>query len=96
MNKKYYWANLASYGFLVISAVAFTYVVGYLNGFKTSRQLRDFPILHEAQGLLEEYHLNGLPGGSTLDYAAVRGMLSALNDPYRGTKTIRVIYSHIT
>ena len=82
MRKKYYWANLASYGFLVISAVAFTYVVGYINGVKTSRQTRDFPVLHEAYALLEQYHLNGLPGGSTLDYGALRGVLATLNDPY--------------
>lgn len=82
MHKKYYWANLASYGFLVISAVAFTYAVGYLNGVKTSRQTRDFPVLHEAYALLQQYHLNGLPGGSTLDYGALRGVLATLKDPY--------------
>ncbi len=41
-----------------------------------------YALLHEVQGLLERYYLRDLPEQRLLDYAAIRGVLSALNDPY--------------
>jgi carboxyl-terminal processing protease len=82
MRKKLYWANIASYAFLVISAVVFTYVVGYVNGIKNGRESVPYPILTQVRGLLEQFHLGGLPAEQDLDYGAVRGLLSALKDPY--------------
>ena len=82
MRPKLYWANVLSYLFLSVSAVAFTYVVGYVNGVSTARQSVDYPILHEARALLDQYYLGELPADSKLDYGAVRGLLTALGDQY--------------
>ncbi len=41
-----------------------------------------YALLQEVQGLLERYYLRELPEQRTLEYAAIRGALSALNDPY--------------
>jgi len=82
MRKKIYWANVASYAFLAISAIAFSYVIGYVNGVKTERASAPYPVLAQVRGLLEQFHLGGLPEQQTLDYGAVRGLLSSLNDPY--------------
>ncbi len=82
MRKRYYWLNLASYAFLAVSAFALSYVVGYVSGVKSARQALPYPILTEVRGLLNQYHLNGLPPEQTLDYGTVKGMLGSLNDPY--------------
>lgn len=82
MRKKLYWANIGSYAFLVLSAMVLTYVVGYVNGIRTSRESIPYPILTQVRGLLEQFHLGGLPDEQKLDYGAVRGMLSSLDDPY--------------
>ncbi len=41
-----------------------------------------YPLLQEVQGLLERYYLRELPEQRQLEYAAIRGVLGALNDPY--------------
>lgn len=41
-----------------------------------------FPLLGEVKELLEDNYLRPLPEDRTMEYAAVRGYLSELNDPY--------------
>lgn len=82
MRKKLYWANIASFAFLVLSVVAFGYVLGYVNGLKTAKDQGPYPILNQVQGLLQQFHLGGLPSQQQMDYGAVKGVLGSLNDPY--------------
>lgn len=41
-----------------------------------------FPLLSEVEGLLDEYFIRDLPNGVELEYAAIRGMMGALDDSY--------------
>ncbi len=43
---------------------------------------RQFSLLPEVQHLLEEYYLRELPPAQEMEYAAIRGMLGTLHDPY--------------
>lgn len=82
MGRKISWANALSFGFLAASVSAFAYVAGFVGGVRAARQASPYPILNEVRGLLEQYHLDGLPADATLDYGAVRGLLGTLDDPY--------------
>ena len=42
----------------------------------------DYGILTEVNSLLNDHYLRELPEQQTLEYAAIRGMLTSLNDPY--------------
>lgn len=42
----------------------------------------EFPLLHEVKDLLEKNYLRPLPDDRTMEYAALRGFLGELNDPY--------------
>src|SRR5690606_33684086 len=42
----------------------------------------EFPLLNEVKGLLEGNYLRPLPEDRMMEYAAVRGYLDELNDPY--------------
>ena len=42
----------------------------------------DFALLGEVKGLLEANYLRDLPDGKVMEYAAIRGYLGGLNDPY--------------
>jgi carboxyl-terminal processing protease len=42
----------------------------------------DFALLGEVKGLLEANYLRDLPDGKEMEYAAIRGYMGALNDPY--------------
>ena len=41
-----------------------------------------YPLLSEVQGLLETHYLRDLPAQNELEYSAIRGLVSSLNDPY--------------
>ena len=41
-----------------------------------------YPLLSEVQGLLETHYLRELPAQNELEYSAIRGLVSSLNDPY--------------
>ena len=41
-----------------------------------------YPLLSEVQGLLETHFLRDLPAQNELEYAAIRGLIGSLNDPY--------------
>lgn len=41
-----------------------------------------FALLHEVQSLLNAHYLRALPDEKEMEYAAIRGYLGALNDPY--------------
>ncbi len=42
----------------------------------------DYPLLSEAQALLDRYFIRPLPERTQLEYGAIRGMLETLNDPF--------------
>ena len=42
----------------------------------------DFALLNEVEGLVNAHYLRDLPPGKDLEYAAIRGYLGGLNDPY--------------
>ena len=41
-----------------------------------------YPLLSEVQDLLETHFLRDLPAQNELEYAAIRGLIGSLNDPY--------------
>lgn len=45
-------------------------------------QPADFSLLYEVQGILDQHYLRSQPDSKTRNYAAIRGMLGALNDRY--------------
>jgi carboxyl-terminal processing protease len=69
--------------FLVVAAA---FLGGYIvrewriSGFPGSAQ--DFPVFHEALTLLKENAVFDLPNGKSLEYGMIRGMLTAINEPY--------------
>ncbi len=67
---------------LIISA---SYTVGWLSNLDLTHNNDEWPEFHvfwEAWRLVEENFYGELPSPQTITYAAVRGALSALNDPY--------------
>jgi carboxyl-terminal processing protease len=82
MRRRIAWTNILSFALLSGSAAAFAYVAGYAGGVQAERRQDHYQLLGEVRGLLEQYHLGGLPSETALEYGAVRGLLSALNDPY--------------
>jgi carboxyl-terminal processing protease len=41
-----------------------------------------YPLLAEVRGLLRDHYIDALPDDQTLEYGAVRGLVSAVGDPY--------------
>lgn len=68
-------------GFGLILAVAFA--AGFLvNDWLETPSSADYPLLAEVQGLLDQRYLRPQPDTVQRQYAAVRGMLGSLNDPF--------------
>ena len=47
-----------------------------------SKQDTDFPVLTEVELLVQDHYLREIPDGHEMEYAAIRGYLGRLNDPY--------------
>ncbi|WP_162910071.1 S41 family peptidase [Aggregatilinea lenta] len=47
-----------------------------------SKQDTEFPLLSEVEQLVEDHYLRAIPDGHEMEYAAIRGYLGRLNDPY--------------
>jgi carboxyl-terminal processing protease len=82
MRNKNYWANIVSYGFLTISVSAFAFTIGYIRGVLIERESQGYGLLQEVRDLLSEYYIGDLPPQKTLEYGAVRGMITAVGDQY--------------
>lgn len=85
MRRKIY--NAAARGLLLGLLLGTVFVAGFVLGARESAGADEsaatgFPLLSEVRGLLTRYYLRPLPAPETLQYAAVRGYLAALNDPY--------------
>ena len=70
--------------FFLSLLVALIVTAAFFAGYETRGRLPQsytLPILVQAYQILEKHGLN-LPGGKTLEYGMIRGMLQAYNDPY--------------
>jgi carboxyl-terminal processing protease len=47
-----------------------------------SKQDTEFPLLAEVEQLVQDHYLREIPSGQEMEYAAIRGYLGYLNDPY--------------
>lgn len=47
-----------------------------------SKQNTEFPVLAEVEQLVQDHYLREIPDGHEMEYAAIRGYLGRLNDPY--------------
>jgi carboxyl-terminal processing protease len=77
---------LVGFGFAVIFAAGFAFR-GFLdtqpaNAADASSATNGYILLDEVQTLLDEHYLRSQPDTQTREYAAIRGMLGALNDRY--------------
>jgi carboxyl-terminal processing protease len=63
-------------------AVAFGAGWTMRSGPAAKAQIDNFALLDEVQDLLAEHYVRELPPATELEYAAIRGYLSALNDPF--------------
>jgi carboxyl-terminal processing protease len=82
MRNKNYWANMASYGFLAVSVTAVAFSLGYLRGTRTERDAQGYTLIREVQDLISQYYIGEVPPAQTMEYGAVRGILSSVGDPY--------------
>ncbi len=68
---------------LVLSAMfAAGFLARDLVGAPSVRAQSEYPILAEAHTLLAQHYLRPLPDEAQLEYGAIRGMISVLNDPH--------------
>ena len=84
------WLSAAK-GVVIGAALVATFLVGFfvrdglvpvVPGPVLADPPERYPLLAEVQRLLETHYLRELPGQDELEYAAIRGMIGALNDPY--------------
>ncbi|MBC7251286.1 MAG: S41 family peptidase [Anaerolineae bacterium] len=85
MNKNLSFLRVAA--FIAISAlvISASYTVGWLSNLdlaSNNDEWPEFQVFWEAWHLVEENFYGELPSPQTTTYAAVRGALGALNDPY--------------
>ncbi len=71
-------------GFAILAAVMLSaaFVAGYLTHALRGGDAASYPLLIEVRSILDANYLGDLPPDSTLQYGAVRGMVSAVGDPY--------------
>jgi carboxyl-terminal processing protease len=55
--------------------------MGFLRGQET-QTANTFKLLNEVKGLLEEHYVRNIPDAKQMEYAAIRGYLGELGDPY--------------
>ncbi len=71
-------------GYAILAAVMLSaaFVAGYLTHALRGGDADSYPLLIEVRSILNLNYLGDLPPDSTLQYGAVRGMVSAVGDPY--------------
>lgn len=81
-------ARAAARGMLIGLVLGGVFVAGFLLrawmpvAANTEEEGETFPLLAQVKGLLETNYLRPLPDNQAMEYAAVRGYLSELKDPY--------------
>src|SRR3972149_4587312 len=83
MRSKHQWFNFTVFALMVTLALSVTFAAGYFAGVSAQRNsTNNYPVLHEVGDLLNNHYLGPLPSETVLDYGAVRGLLTAVGDPY--------------
>ncbi|MBN2305665.1 MAG: S41 family peptidase [Anaerolineae bacterium] len=87
LTTKQRWLDAIARGVLTGAALSVAFLIGFVvrGHFQVTAQEHDnsqFPLLQEVGGLLEAHYLRELPPERELEYAAIRGYLGALSDPY--------------
>lgn len=78
-----HWGHLVARSLLWVALLTTAFGAGWvLRGDPARAQDNDFALLREVQGLLAEHYVKELPSTTEMEYAAIRGYLGALNDPY--------------
>jgi len=74
---------LVSGCFLVLAVVSAAFAAGYSSrGRAYAAADEQYPLLAEAQGLINQYYLREQPPAAAREYGAIRGMLGTLNDKF--------------
>jgi carboxyl-terminal processing protease len=86
------WAALAAFAAVNILFLTLAFGSGYLVRAATTGEslrlpgldadARQYPLLAEVRGLLEQRFIGPLPGDRVLEYGAVKGLVTAVGDPY--------------
>ncbi|MEK7312319.1 MAG: S41 family peptidase [Chloroflexota bacterium] len=83
MRAKHQWFNFTVFALMAALALSVTFAAGYFAGVSAQRNsTNNYPVLHEVGDLLNNHYLGPLPSETVLDYGAVRGLLTAVGDPY--------------
>jgi carboxyl-terminal processing protease len=83
MRAKHQWFNFTVFALMAALALSVTFAAGYFAGASAQRNsTKNYPVLHEVGDLLNNHYLGPLPSETVLDYGAVRGLLTAVGDPY--------------
>lgn len=80
-----YWVrHIAQRHALTVGLVAIAFCIGFMarGGTPADAQDGDFALIKQVQGLLAQHFVRELPDSRQMEYAAIRGYLSTLNDPY--------------
>lgn len=81
------WIEAVVRGVLLGLVLSVVFLAGFLLGDRLpagaqDRQKTSFNLLAEVRDLLKNHYLRDLPGANEMEYAAIRGYLGALEDPY--------------
>ncbi len=85
MTRKLFSLRIAIFTVIAVLIVSGSYCAGALSNLvpsQTPAEIPEFSLFWEAWHLVEENFYGELPPSKTMTYAALRGALSALNDPY--------------
>lgn len=81
------WVDAVMRGVLAGLVLSAVFLAGFLVSDRLpadaqAKQDVSYPLLAEVQSLLESHYLRSLPPDRELEYAAIRGLMSNLDDPY--------------
>jgi carboxyl-terminal processing protease len=82
MRQKNSRLDITLYILIAALMTAGAFASGYFTRVIAERREDKYPLLTEVQSLLETKYLGQLPPGAQLQYGAVRGLVSAVGDPY--------------
>ncbi len=82
MRQKNSRLDITLYILIATLMTAGAFASGYFTRVIAERREDQYPLLTEVQSLLETKYLGQLPPGTQLQYGAVRGLVSAVGDPY--------------
>lgn len=81
------WVDAVTRGVVAGLVLSVVFLAGFLVAERLpvgaqTKQDASYPLLAEVQGLLEVHYLRSLPPDQEMEYAAIRGFLGNLDDPY--------------